>query len=176
MHVSAVTTNGEERVSDSSSILAPAEHEALFPNVKFLKPIEVETRRLDDFCKSEEIDAIDLIHMDVQGAEMLVLEGAGRMLQSTKLIWLEVSDRELYQSQPRRKHIERFMEKAGFALIKFEIAQHFGNQLYVRKAFVREKSGNTGVGKAEFKNQILKSRTYFLASSYLRKAKYLLKF
>lgn len=38
--------------------------------------IEIETTTLDDFCQQEGIKEVDFLQIDVQGAELLVLEGA----------------------------------------------------------------------------------------------------
>lgn len=51
----------------------------------------VEAISLDDFATSEGIDAIDLLKIDVQGAESLVLEGASETLKKTRALIVEVS-------------------------------------------------------------------------------------
>ena len=42
--------------------------------------INVETIRLDHFCTSNNIDIIDYFHCDVQGCDLLVLEGLGEKI------------------------------------------------------------------------------------------------
>src|ERR1700733_7715973 len=75
----------------SSSLLAPAEHKRFHPWVQFQKTIEVPTDTLENVAKREGIHEIDYVHMDVQGAELKVLEGAGEMAEKIKAIWLEVA-------------------------------------------------------------------------------------
>ena len=41
---------------------------------------EVRVRRLDQFCRDEAVDRIDLLKLDVEGNELRVLEGAGALL------------------------------------------------------------------------------------------------
>lgn len=64
----------------SSSLLAPKKTLDVHKWLKFDDVIEIPTERLDNFCKSKSINGIDFIHMDVQGAELLVLEGAGERI------------------------------------------------------------------------------------------------
>jgi len=51
--------------------------------------VEVDCWRLDDFCLKYKVDHIDLIYMDVQGAERMVIEGAHEILKRTKYIFTE---------------------------------------------------------------------------------------
>lgn len=103
----------------SSSLLPPSKHmKEYFSWLEFNSFIEVETDTLEDYCARNNIFKIDLIHMDVQGAELSVLEGAKSILDSIKLIWLEVENVTLYENQPLRWDIEIFMKENNFLKIK----------------------------------------------------------
>ena len=52
---------------------------------------KVEAISLDDFARSEGLDEIDLLKLDVQGAESLVLAGATEILKKTRALIVEVS-------------------------------------------------------------------------------------
>ncbi len=115
----------------SSSLLPPAETTPMHGWIEFKESITVPTTTLASFCQERDIRQIDFIHMDVQGAELMVLKGAGPMLKNTTAIWLEVADRTFYQGQPLRHDIQQFMRDQGFRLI-FENSQHSeGDQFYV---------------------------------------------
>jgi len=73
----------------SSSLLAPDKHKELASFIEFNKKITVPTDRLKNFCKGNDIKSIDFIHMDVQGAELMVLQGAGDFIDSIKLFGLK---------------------------------------------------------------------------------------
>jgi hypothetical protein len=73
--------------------------------------------------------------MDVQGAELMVLEGAGDFIASVKAIWLEVSKLHFYKDQPLENDIRDFMASNNFILIKNELNGEQGDQLYVSKNF-----------------------------------------
>jgi FkbM family methyltransferase len=121
----------------SSSLLAPAQEDPMHGWVEFKETITVHTDTLDNFCRDRVLGRIDFIHMDVQGAEHLVLQGARAMLPNITAIWLEVSDRQLYQGQKLRTDIGRFMHDHGFAL-GFEIRREIeGDQFYVNRRYAR---------------------------------------
>ena len=121
----------------SSSLLAPAQADPMYGWVEFKETITVPTRTLADFCRDRKISHVDFIHMDVQGAEHLVLQGAGPMLAKVTAIWLEVSDRELYAGQKLRAEIEQIMRAHGFRL-GFELRRDIeGDQFYVNVRHAR---------------------------------------
>jgi FkbM family methyltransferase len=58
--------------------------------IRFKAPRSVPASRLDTFCASHGIEAIDLLHMDVQGAESRVIDGMGEF--RPKIIFLEIDE------------------------------------------------------------------------------------
>ena len=130
----------------SSSLLAPKEHTKTLEWIKFNKNVEVETVRLDTFCIANAVDSIDFIYMDVQGAELLVLEGAGKILQNVKAVWLEVEAIELYDKQPLKNDVEEFMAKHHFVRVMDTVDKISGDQLYIEKKLY-EVSSNNAVSK-----------------------------
>jgi FkbM family methyltransferase len=117
----------------SSSLLAPGEHTNLVDFIQFNQKIDVETITLKTFCNEHLINLIDFIHMDVQGAELMVLQGAGDFLSSIKVLWLEVSKVPLYKGQPLDNEIKEFMNKHNFALVKNSLEGIQGDHLYLSK-------------------------------------------
>ena len=84
--------------------------------------------------------------MDVQGAELMVLKGAGELIEHIKLIWLEVESVELYKDQPVRSDVEAFMRDNGFQLLKDTVGRVSGDQLYISNDFYQ----NSGIGQVDF--------------------------
>lgn len=118
----------------SSSLLSPDSrnnHKWL----KFNEKIDVATITLHSFLIENQIEEVDFIHMDVQGAELKVLLGAKDFINKIKAIWLEVSNLEIYENQPLRMDIEQFMKSKGFYLVKSEMQGNFGDQLYLNKKY-----------------------------------------
>jgi FkbM family methyltransferase len=102
----------------SSSLLSPkSEKPTALQWLEFSKEIQVQTNTLDNFCRSNGIEEIDFIHMDVQGAELKVLSGARRMLGRTKAIWMEVAFEPTYEGQPLEAEATRWMAQHGFRKI-----------------------------------------------------------
>jgi FkbM family methyltransferase len=128
----------------SSSLLPPGEVTKVFKWLDFKEIRNVETTQLFDFVNDNQIDVIDYIHMDVQGAELSVLKGAGNKIENIKSIWLEVGSRPLYKDQPLKRDIEKFLVEKGFIKVFEEVDSTAGDQLYVNtKYFTDLKSSNT---------------------------------
>jgi FkbM family methyltransferase len=83
--------------------------------------LEIETTTLDTFCVSEGIEEIDFLQIDVQGGDLLVLEGGVSILANSVLaVQIEVEFSPLYIDQPLFADVDTFMRKQGFTL--FDIA------------------------------------------------------
>lgn len=63
---------------------------------------------------------IDLIKMDVQGAEHLVIKGAEETLRRTRLVWCEVSFRPLYEGSATFPDIYALLRERGFLFVAIE--------------------------------------------------------
>jgi FkbM family methyltransferase len=130
----------------SSSILPPAEKTSdVHGWLKFENEIKVQTTTLKDFCFEKQIAHIDFIHMDVQGAELMVLKGANDFIQKINMIWLEVEAVELYKGQPLKNEIEAFMQNKGFVKIADTVYTTAGDQFWVRKDYILQKKGKSFV-------------------------------
>ncbi len=135
-HVSSqpAATGWRKRVSDSSSLLEPAKHIELHPHIAFAETIEVPTRRLDGWLEESNASLPHFLHMDVQGAELMVLEGLGSALAHVEAIWLEVERVELYKGQPLVDDVHRVLHENGFELAIDAVGANFDNQLWLRGA------------------------------------------
>lgn len=115
----------------SSSLLPPDKNMEVFPWLKFQDVIEVQSSTLDEICEQKGIRGIDFVHLDVQGAELKVLNGAKKTLPNIKVIWLEVETVTLYQNQPLKDDIEGFMSSHHFYKLKDTVKRESGDQLYI---------------------------------------------
>lgn len=86
--------------------------------------VEIETNTLDTFCQAEGIEEIDLLQIDVQGAELQVLEGASALLaRSILAVQSEVEFSHLYVNQPLFADVDTYLRKQGFTL--FDLASSY---------------------------------------------------
>jgi FkbM family methyltransferase len=121
----------------SSSLLPPSEEMTKHTSwLQFNEKITVPTERMDSFCREQQIGKVDFIHIDVQGAELKVLMGAGEILKSLTAIWMEVESVELYKGQPLKSDVEHFMNQHNFECILDTVNAVAGDQLYVNKELV----------------------------------------
>jgi FkbM family methyltransferase len=78
--------------------------------------VDVDTRRLDDIA---EIEAMDYLKIDIQGAEMLVFENATEKLKDCLVVHTEVMFVPMYVGQPLFSEQELFLRKFGLQVHKF---------------------------------------------------------
>ncbi|XWK86759.1 MAG: FkbM family methyltransferase [Phormidium sp.] len=85
--------------------------------------IDIETTTIEAFCQGEGITEIDFLKVDVQGADLKVLQGAKEILESSVLaIQAEVLFCELYQNQPLFGDVDRFLREREFTLFSLPVA------------------------------------------------------
>jgi FkbM family methyltransferase len=104
------------RASGMTSLLPPDPARlALFNGFvewgEVVREAPVKTRRLDDIA---EIRAMDLLKIDVQGAELIVFSGAERLLSDAVAVHTEVSFVNLYQGQPSFGDVDLDLRSRGF--------------------------------------------------------------
>lgn len=80
------------------------------------KEIEVEVGTLDDLCLEEGIERIDLLKIDVQGAERLMLAGARNALRRTKYLQIEMLFVEHYRGCALFSELDSICQASGFEL------------------------------------------------------------
>ncbi len=96
---------------------------ALYNNMHFAelnKESEVYTTTIDSFVANNEISKVDLIKIDIQGAELKAFEAATQTLKDVSLIISEVEFMRLYEDQPLFGDIERYLALQGFMFHKFD--------------------------------------------------------
>ena len=88
--------------------------------VAMLKSVStISTTSLDSFSDANNINDIDFIKIDIQGAELDVFKGGGKSLKNTVAIVSEVGFIPLYEGQPLFGDVCNFLGKQGFMFHKF---------------------------------------------------------
>jgi 2-O-methyltransferase len=109
----------------SGSIRKPKDHLVRFPGITFDQTITVPVRTLDSWCAEHGIDEIDFLWMDVQGAEMDVVQGGQVALRRTRFVLTEYSTVELYEGQARLRKLLR-------ALTDFQVMARYPGDLLLK--------------------------------------------
>jgi FkbM family methyltransferase len=128
----------------SSSLLLPDQHLEVHPWVTFDRTIEVKTDTIARILESEGLDRIDFVHLDVQGAELMVLAGAGPFLERIGAVWMEVEAIPLYRGQPLKRDVQRFMAAHGFRRMASTVGAVSGDELYFNPRLLRPRRERSG--------------------------------
>jgi FkbM family methyltransferase len=142
----------------SSSLLEKNEDVNVYDWLKFKEKITVKATTLKEFTEKEALNHIDFIHMDVQGAELMVLAGAGNFIESINNIWLEVEAVQIYKNQPVKKDIEQFFRSNGFTKV-IDTVNHFdGDQFWTRTNWIKQRKSESWINEkvSEVRNHELK--------------------
>jgi FkbM family methyltransferase len=116
--------------SHSSSLLAPLNILKVSKEAKTSQRIKVQTKTLDELNFRFFKDG--LLILDVQGAEMKVLQGSQQILGNSKWIYCEVSKTEMYKNCAKWSEIQQHLTSKGFKLVdwQYDEEQDWGNALY----------------------------------------------
>lgn len=101
----------------SGSILKPSIKEGveIHSGLKYNKEgVKVMSIRLDDFCKLNNIDYVDVIHMDIQGAEYYGIKGLGDL--RPKIIFCETCEFESYDGSLTLDDLDNLLFKMGYKI------------------------------------------------------------
>lgn len=103
----------ETNVDGNGSLLKAGDHPVAKPAGSF----EVITVKLDSLSELKDRN-IDLLWIDVQGAELSVLQGADSLLKKTDALFLEINTRgSSYQGAVKASELEAFISGYGFGKI-----------------------------------------------------------
>lgn len=88
--------------------------------IKLESTVDLSTTTLEEFCKAEGIKEIDFLHLDVQGGELNVLQGADGILNNSVLgLMTEVEFTEIYAGQPLFSDVDIYLRTQGLTLFDF---------------------------------------------------------
>ena len=123
----ALLSNVDDKIEDfkissndgaSSSIFSFGEFSKIHENIKMVKSIKLMTKKLDTIIQNEKIDLneYNFWTMDLQGSEMIALEGAKESIKKCKCIYVEISKEDVYKGGARWKDLNDFLVERGFSL------------------------------------------------------------
>lgn len=122
--------------TQSSSILDLGEHSNLFPDIYYTHEEKRLTRTLNSILSEDRfLDKINFLNIDIQGAELLALEGISDFLDSIESIYIEINDSEVYKNCSKTNEIDDFLNKFDFERKeKYLYSDHpWGDAFYLKK-------------------------------------------
>jgi FkbM family methyltransferase len=81
--------------------------------------IDVPSTTIDQYCTTNAIERIDILKLDIQGAELKALQGGISMLRASRigLVYLEVIHTPTYVGQPHFEDYLRFFRQTGYVML-----------------------------------------------------------
>lgn len=125
----------------SSSILQPSRHLSTYPDVTFTEKKSLIGYRLDSIVallsseKTITFSHPEMLYLDVQGAELIVLHGAGELLEHATYIWTEVGVGDGYSGGASYIELIQYLSTYNYQLVHFECELGaFGDALFVKRS------------------------------------------
>lgn len=103
-------------------------------NVSTTETIEMNMVRLDNLLSLNDLNLIDHWVIDVQGAEYLVLKGAGKLLESCKSIFIEVSTSHYYIDGATWLQISNYLRENNFYPLWSPLENSHTDILFIRNS------------------------------------------
>jgi len=107
-HMSELRENSDH-ANFSSSIMKPKLHLSQHPRILFNKKCQVKTITLDTLYKVNNLNIIDFIWADVQGAEHLLIKGGINALKNTRYFYTEYSNEEIFENEQNLETIKNMI-------------------------------------------------------------------
>ncbi len=120
----------------SSSILSIKHHADVFPEISETGRVTVPAQTLDGLLaeRHDAVDAFNIVVLDIQGAELLALRGAGALLPHLDGLLVEVNFAEMYEGCAQIEDIDDHLVALGFARVMTmsPYKSSFGDAFYLR--------------------------------------------
>lgn len=121
----------------SSSVLPLKHHQDIYPNITETHQVAVQSRTIDTLLQELGLNPSDfnILNIDIQGAELLALQGATNWLKYVEVINTEVNYEELYEGCALIDQIDDFLKTPGFDRVATTTPIHpsWGDAIYVKK-------------------------------------------
>ncbi|WP_197046435.1 FkbM family methyltransferase [Planktothrix paucivesiculata] len=131
-------------LESSSSILPWKQYGEIYPNIKEIQQLTLSCRTLDTLLEELNLSPIDfnILILDIQGAELLALEGATQLLNNLDAIYTNVHYQELFEGGALAEEVNQFLTDYQFDCVAEESPYHpaWGEAFYVRQT-VRTEDG-----------------------------------
>jgi len=102
--------------------------------MKMTSSIKLRTKKFDTLVQEYKIDIskFDLWVLDIQGSELIALEGAKKALEKCNFLLVEISKNEQYLDAPRWEDIKKFLYQLNFYSDEEPVGSHC-DLLFIKK-------------------------------------------
>ncbi|SKB12338.1 hypothetical protein PL11201_330027 [Planktothrix sp. PCC 11201] len=152
-HENGTVTLRVTSFDQSSSILPLKHHLDIYPTIQETEQVTVPSRTLDTLLQELGLNPADfnILNIDIQGAELLALQGATNWLQYVEAINTEVNYKELYEGCALIDDLDEFLDQYGLQRVATTTPHPFwGDAFYLKKPLVTMSI----LSRARFGNQI----------------------
>lgn len=125
-----ITNNGQ-----SSSILPLDTHLIHYPHITVTEERKLKTTTIQQLIQQSliPIQELNFWNLDIQGAELAALKGAGDLIRHAEFIYVEVNVESLYKGCALLPELDHFLMGKGFQKIVMNIVeQGWGDAFYIR--------------------------------------------
>ena len=117
---------------ESSSLLKfGAAHATNYPHIQFTGETTVRTTTVDQLAKEHDLKDINMLSMDLQGAEAAALSGAWKFLRQVDYVYTEISFDEVYQGGAKATEIEPYLPNFTCSIL-MDTTLGWGDAFYQR--------------------------------------------
>lgn len=130
-HKFYITNNGQ-----SSSLLELEKHKIFHPEVSVINTAVLKSKKCDTLIADNKINMLDynFLNLDIQGTELLALQGLENNLKFIDYIYTEVNTGEVYKNCAKVYEIDEFLKKRGFERVEIAMTDwEWGDAFYLRK-------------------------------------------
>lgn len=133
-----VAFNISSNDAQSSSYLEFGEHLKIHPDVSFVDCVALKTMRLDTLFNllERDISKINFLNLDLQGAELDALQGAGKILNQIDYILTECNNKRTYVGCPLVTDLDDFLSDFHRVETGEWVGECWTDCLYVRKSLL----------------------------------------
>lgn len=124
--------------SQSSSILDFGKHESIHPEVHWIDHQLMVTQRLDTILNfiGDSTESLNLFNCDLQGAELLALQGLGDKLKQFDYLLLEVNKQSTYEGCVLVEELDEFLSDYKRVETGKWVGDCWTDALYIRKTLL----------------------------------------
>lgn len=119
--------------TNCSSLLSLKQHKEIHPHIEVADVVKYKTKTLKTlFLENNLSSKFNLLTLDLQGAELLALQGLENTVDQFDYIYTEIFEKEIYENCCLLEDVDQYLFKFGFERKYLYTLNHYGNALYIK--------------------------------------------